>query len=69
MLFSDDDAGVVAVADMLKQWSANNWPILLDSPEFAGALAYLEAKGKLTPERIATLKLDASRDETQTPNE
>lgn len=64
-LFSDPDDGVGQIAAMLKNWSANSWPIDLDSDQFVGAMQYLQSTEKLTAERVAQLTANASRAESQ----
>ncbi len=64
MLFSDDDPGVQQVGGMLKQWAANDWPIVFESQEFQQALGYLVQLGKLTADRVAAITVDAARAES-----
>lgn len=64
MLLTDEDPIVRQIADMLAQWSKNDWPIFFDtSPEFAQAMGYLVQSGKLSPERVQSLTQDASHQE------
>ncbi len=63
MLFSDSDPGVQQIGGLLKQWAANDWPIVFESQEFTQAMGYLVQIGKLTQDRVAAITVDASREE------
>lgn len=63
-LFSSEDAGVMQVAAMLKQWDKEGWHIALDSAEFGGAMTVLVAAGVVTAKRVEELARDATRTES-----
>ena len=67
MLFSDEDKNIQAIAGMLKQWAANEWPVHLDSDHMKGAIGYLVSVDKLSQDRVAAISADASRAESVPP--
>ncbi len=68
MLLTDSDPVVQSIAELLKQWAINGWPIFMDtSPEFQQAKGYFIQSGKIPAERIAALTVDATRDEAPLP--
>lgn len=67
LMLTDPDPTTQQIAGMLRQWKAEGWPIYLDqdkSPEFAMAMGYFLQTGRLTPERVAQITVDASRSES-----
>jgi len=62
-LATSNDAPVLQIVAMLNQWKANDWPIILDSPEIQQAIAYLQSIGFVTQERLAELLKDCTKEE------
>jgi hypothetical protein len=62
-LASSTDPQVQQIVGMLTAWTANDWPIVLDSPEMQQAVGYLAHIGMVEPERVAQLLSDCSREE------
>jgi regulator of replication initiation timing len=62
-LATSTDPNVQGIVAMLGQWKANDWPIILDSPEMVQAIGYLGKAGMVAPERVAELLRDCSRSE------
>lgn len=60
---SSQDATVQSIFSMLTQWVANDWPVVLDSPEMQEAIGYLGQIGVVTPERVAELLRDCTQAE------
>ena len=63
-LASSQDAQVQQIVSMLTAWVANDWPIVLDSPEIQTAVPYLLSVGLVTENRVAELLQDCTRDES-----
>lgn len=63
MLAGSQDATVQNILGMLTQWVANDWPIILDSPEMQQAIGYLGQAGMVTQDRVAELLRDCTKDE------
>jgi hypothetical protein len=51
------------IVEMLLAYRANDWPILLDSPETQQAIGYLVESGAISEERAAELLRDSSQAE------
>jgi hypothetical protein len=51
------------IVEMLLAYRANDWPILLDSPETQQAIGYLVQSGAISEERAAELLRDSSQAE------
>jgi hypothetical protein len=51
------------IAQMLVAYRANDWPIMLDSPEMQQAFGYLVSSGAITEQRAAELRRDSTREE------
>lgn len=62
-LAGSQDATVQSILGMLMQWVANDWPIILDSPEMQQAVGYLGQAGMVTQDRVAELLRDCTKDE------
>ncbi len=63
ILAGSSDANVQGILGMLTQWVANDWPIILDSPEMQQAIGYLGQAGMVTQDRVADLLRDCTKDE------
>jgi hypothetical protein len=66
LLGASDDPQIKAIVQMLAQWKQNtkDWPIILDSPEMQQAIGYLGLVGMVTPERVAEILRDCTREES-----
>lgn len=62
-LAASQDPQVQQIVGILTAWVANDWPIVLDSPEIQGAVPYLLSVGLVTENRVAELLRDCTRDE------
>ncbi|AMV30874.1 hypothetical protein VN12_19715 [Pirellula sp. SH-Sr6A] len=62
-LAGSQDETVQGIVGMLTQWVANDWPIILDSPEMQQAIGYLGQAGIVTSDRVAELLRDCVRSE------
>jgi len=62
-LFSSVDENVSSIAKMLVEYKANDWPIVLDSPELSGAIQYLQHVKLISEDRAKQLTADATREE------
>lgn len=62
-LYGSDDPTTQAIAATLHDYVENNWPVLLDSADTTGPLAYLASTGLLTSGRVTQLLADASQSE------
>lgn len=62
-LAGSQDAMVQSILGMLKEWVANDWPVVLDSPEMQQAIGYLESIGLVTEWRLIELLSDCTKDE------
>lgn len=62
-LAGSNDATVQSILGMLKDWVANDWPVVLDSPEMQQAIGYLGHTGMVTQERVVELLKDCSQAE------
>ncbi len=51
------------IGQMLAAYRANDWPIMLDSPEMQQAVGYLQQSAAITAERAAELLRDSTREE------
>lgn len=51
------------IAQMLVAYRANDWPIMLDSPEMQQAFGYLVSSGAITEQRANELRRDSTREE------
>lgn len=58
-----DDETLRTIAKTILAYKTNDWPVVFDSQEMQGMLAYLVGSGFLTAERAAQLTADASRAE------
>ena len=63
-LAASQDPQVQQIVGMLTAWVANDWPIVLDSPEIQGAVPYLLSVGLVTENRVAELLRDCTREES-----
>ena len=63
MLSTSDDQQLGAIARAILAYKANDWPVIFESPEFQGLIAYLVGAGFFTAERAAELTADATRAE------
>jgi hypothetical protein len=63
-LYTSGDPQVQAIAAMLKAYKDNDWPIILDSAEFVGAMQYLVSVELLTVKRQSELMKDCDRQES-----
>lgn len=52
------------IAAMLAAYRANDWPIMLDSPEMQEAIGYLTQSGMITAEQAGELLRDSTREES-----
>lgn len=62
-LAGSSDVTVQSILGMLKDWVANDWPVVLDSPEMQQAIGYLGVIKMVTQERVAELLKDCTKDE------
>jgi uncharacterized coiled-coil protein SlyX len=62
-------SAVGPIAEVLRAYKDNDWPVVLDSPEFQGFIAQAVAVGLATEARSAELTRDATRDEAYSPEE
>lgn len=62
-LASSADPQVQQILRMLTDWTTNDWPIVLDSPEIQGSIPYLISLDLLTADRVTDLLRDCTRDE------
>lgn len=62
-LATSNDVQVQQIVAMLDQWKANDWPVILDSPEIQQAIAYLQSIGFVTQERVAEVLKDCTKEE------
>jgi hypothetical protein len=62
-LAGSEDQQVQAIVSMLKHWVANDWPIILDSPEMQQVIGYLGQINMVTPARVAELLRDCTKEE------
>lgn len=62
-LVGSSDTTVQSIVAMLTEWVADDWPIVLDSPEMQQAIGYLGQIGMVTEERVAELLRDCTQAE------
>lgn len=62
-LAGSEDVARKQIVEMLLAYRANDWPILLDSPETQQAISYLVECGAISEERAAELLRDSSQAE------
>jgi hypothetical protein len=62
-LAGSQDAAVQSILGMLKDWVANDWPVVLDSPEMQQAIGYLGQIEMVTEQRVSELLRDCSQAE------
>ena len=58
-----DDETLRTIAKTILAYKTNDWPVIFESPEFQGLIAYLVGTGFLTAERAEQLTADATRAE------
>ena len=58
-----DDETLRTIAKTILAYKTNDWPVIFESPEFQGLIAYLVGTGFLTAERAEELTADATRAE------
>ena len=58
-----DDETLRTIAKTILAYKTNDWPVIFESPEFQGLIAYLVGAGFFTAERAAELTADATRAE------
>jgi hypothetical protein len=69
LLASSSDPMLQQIIGMLNQWKANDWPIVLDSPEIQQAVGYLAQQGVFAESRIAEVLRDCTREESYVADE
>jgi hypothetical protein len=69
LLASSTDPMLQQIIGMLNQWKANDWPIVLESPEIQQAVGYLAQQGIVAESRIAEVLRDATREESYVADE
>ena len=58
-----DDETLRTIAKTILAYKTSDWPVVFESPEFQGLIAYLVGTGFLTADRAAELTADATRAE------
>jgi hypothetical protein len=69
LLASSSDPMLQQIIGMLNQWKANDWPIVLDSPEIQQSVGYLAQQGIVAESRIAEVLKDCTREESYVADE
>jgi septal ring factor EnvC (AmiA/AmiB activator) len=69
LLASSSDPMLQQIIGMLNQWKANDWPIVLDSPEIQQAVGYLAQQGVFAESRIAEVLRDCTQEESYVADE
>jgi hypothetical protein len=69
LLASSSDPMLQQIIGMLNQWKANDWPIVLDSPEIQQSVGYLAQQGVFAESRIAEVLRDCTREESYVADE
>jgi len=62
-LAGSSDATVQSILGMLKDWVANDWPVVLESPEMQQAIGYLGAINLVAQERVTEMLKDCTKNE------
>jgi hypothetical protein len=62
-LSTSEDTTLATIAKTIIAYKTNDWPVVFESPEMVGMLAYLVGVGFLTEERKAELVADATQAE------
>ncbi len=69
LLASSSDPILQQIVGMLNQWKANDWPVVLDSPEIQQAVGYLAQQGVFAESRIAEVLRDCTKQESYIADE
>ena len=69
LLATSADPVFQQIVGMLNQWKANDWPIVLDSPEIQQSVGYLAQQGIVAQSRIAEVLRDCTREESYVADE
>lgn len=69
LLASSTDPMLQQIIGMLNRWKANDWPIVLDSPEIQQSVGYLAQQGIVAQSRIVEVLRDCTREESYVADE